>query len=348
MSSDARRVLIGALRRAGYLVREFVLTPTQFGTPNSRPRYYAVARLKSGVETAVSTDLKDDYEADLHLNDNDSESQSAVLNCVDNPNAHTALPNAIRNALCDTTRPISAYLVNSTISQRYIVPRRIYRYVVGLDLVRADDRFSGCFTRGYTRMLKGGGSALIEGAPQRNDALHCRFDELVHRDSVNCQFAEVANGQLNGAANAHCTYEQAARAELTEVELEDILKRVSLKVPGCPNDAELDGLRLRWFAPREVANLLDFPADFSWPSNIVNDTLVAHDEDDESENESEIESENTASQRAKESRCSSTSTTRSQTVTDKQIYQLLGNSLNVKVVAILVRYLFSDTFFDGD
>jgi len=58
--------------------------------------------------------------------------------------------------------------------------------------------------------------------------------------------------------------------------------------------SSLLALKLRYFTPREVANLHGFPAEFSFP-------------------------------------CS---------VTPRQRYQVLGNSLNVHVVAALLRYLF--------
>ena len=55
-------------------------------------------------------------------------------------------------------------------------------------------------------------------------------------------------------------------------------------------------LRLRYFSPREVANLMCFPRGFSIPAD----------------------------------------------VTLRQSYKVLGNSLNVQVVSVLLKYLFSD------
>lgn len=42
--SRARDVFIGALEEAGFHWQEFILTPTQCGVPNTRHRYYCVAR----------------------------------------------------------------------------------------------------------------------------------------------------------------------------------------------------------------------------------------------------------------------------------------------------------------
>ena len=60
--------------------------------------------------------------------------------------------------------------------------------------------------------------------------------------------------------------------------------------------AALLPLKLRYFSPREVANLMRFPADFSIPPG----------------------------------------------VTLRQSYKVLGNSLNVHVVSLLLRYLLND------
>lgn len=40
-----RRRLVDTLQRLGYVVAEFLLTPVQFGIPNSRLRYYLLAKL---------------------------------------------------------------------------------------------------------------------------------------------------------------------------------------------------------------------------------------------------------------------------------------------------------------
>lgn len=43
--SMTRKRLVDALQRLGYVVAEFLLTPVQFGIPNSRLRYYLLAKL---------------------------------------------------------------------------------------------------------------------------------------------------------------------------------------------------------------------------------------------------------------------------------------------------------------
>ena len=44
-TSDCCQKLLSVLQDLGYNYAQFILTPTQFGTPNSRPRYFLVASL---------------------------------------------------------------------------------------------------------------------------------------------------------------------------------------------------------------------------------------------------------------------------------------------------------------
>ncbi|CAF1524928.1 unnamed protein product, partial [Didymodactylos carnosus] len=76
----------------------------------------------------------------------------------------------------------------------------------------------------------------------------------------------------------------------------------------CKNDKQLEEtmksklkqfVQLRYFTPKEIANLHCFPVDYKFP----------------------------------------------QQITVKQCYQLLGNSLNVFVVALLIRGFFDDSLF---
>ena len=45
--SSTRDVFIETLKSCGYVYQEFLLTPLQFGIPNSRLRYYCIAKHKS-------------------------------------------------------------------------------------------------------------------------------------------------------------------------------------------------------------------------------------------------------------------------------------------------------------
>ena len=46
--SNAHQLFISTLRDCKYRIREFLLSPDQFGIPNSRLRYYLLAKHESG------------------------------------------------------------------------------------------------------------------------------------------------------------------------------------------------------------------------------------------------------------------------------------------------------------
>ena len=60
-TSDCCEKLLETLAETGYTHVEFILTPTQFGIPNSRPRYYLLAYLKpADKECPLSSPLWND------------------------------------------------------------------------------------------------------------------------------------------------------------------------------------------------------------------------------------------------------------------------------------------------
>jgi tRNA (cytosine38-C5)-methyltransferase len=48
--SVCRRLLVSTLDDLGYKIKEYILTPLQFGIPNDRKRYYLTAKLDSSVK----------------------------------------------------------------------------------------------------------------------------------------------------------------------------------------------------------------------------------------------------------------------------------------------------------
>lgn len=54
--SETRQELVETLRGLGYHVREFLLSPMNYGIPNSRLRYYLLARSTCAFDDALSKD----------------------------------------------------------------------------------------------------------------------------------------------------------------------------------------------------------------------------------------------------------------------------------------------------
>ncbi|XP_068091655.1 tRNA (cytosine(38)-C(5))-methyltransferase isoform X2 [Hyperolius riggenbachi] len=261
-SSEARDNLIRMLRTCGYHFQEFLLSPTCLGIPNSRLRYFLLAKLQTEPFAFQTTNKI----LEAFPSTNESE-----LEHSDPPIEGTSQPDTDQSAISRPGGPetgilykmetseelqrkqtqdndpnmqtLEDFLEEDTedISQYLLPPKSLLRYALILDIVKPTCRRSTCFTKGYGHYVEGTGSVL------------------------------------QGAADVEIS---SAYKSLETLSDEEKL-------------AKLSTLRLRYFTPREIANLHGFPTRFGFPEKI----------------------------------------------TTKQRYRLLGNSLNVHVVAKLISIL---------
>ncbi|XP_040208399.1 tRNA (cytosine(38)-C(5))-methyltransferase [Rana temporaria] len=264
-SSEARGTLIKTLQNCGYHFQEFLLSPTCLGIPNSRLRYFLIAKLQSEPFAFQTTNKI------LETFPSTNESESPRTGCDLGLEAHSPTDTDVKKAASSAQSPdgglvykletaaelerkqsqdndssmetLQDFLEENTeeISQYLLPPKSLLRYALILDIVRPTCRRSTCFTKGYGHYVEGTGSVL--------------------------QMA-------------------------TEVEISSVYKSLET-LPDEEKLAKLSTLKLRYFTPREIANLHGFPADFGFPEKI----------------------------------------------TSKQRYRLLGNSLNVHIVAGLITLL---------
>ncbi|CAO3637547.1 unnamed protein product [Mucor hiemalis] len=236
--SDSRDMLVDKLKHCDYSFQEFLLTPLQLGIPNSRMRYYLLAKLKPLKFAQPVTGTIISY---IPLSEKISEGFVDVRGKVTE-----------EEGLVDESKtpidPISKYLEHLINYEDYLVVDRILaKYGTVFDIVKGDSHRSCCFTKGYYHFAQGTGSVL----------------------------------QVQDHVDRHKVFEEAAAYKGV-----DEVKQLAL----------LRSLRLRYFSPREVANLMGFPKEFTFPEE----------------------------------------------TTIKQKYRTLGNSINVELVAELMRYLLKD------
>ena len=257
--SSTRQHLIQLLTGMGYSFQEFLLSPKQFGIPNSRLRYYLLAKLtpltfsrsvsSSGPCRDVSTVIEfipsllpSATHSAVQAEGIGSKTHTTGIIC-----SNTDQERAVNNTCCHTIReradfsqskapgvkdtsdvavqPLSAFLQNGLSEeelQQYLVPDKLLlKYAMGLDIVQPSSTCSCCFTRGYFHYAVGTGSVV-----------------------------QHAHGEdLTAAYQAYCTRQAAEQDE------EAI--------------AALRTLKLRYFTPREVANLMCFPSWFSLPEQLT-------------------------------------------------------------------------------
>ncbi|XP_029687749.1 tRNA (cytosine(38)-C(5))-methyltransferase-like isoform X2 [Takifugu rubripes] len=241
--SAAREYLVKTLRECQYTVQEMMVSPTHVGIPNSRLRYYLMAKRSAQQKiSAPSTGPAEDAPPAPHI-------------CPPQDKSHTCPCSTQLKATLEVQKK---QIQNSDLSvqqiqaflepqedvhepQHLLPPKTLLRYAQLLDIVRPSCRRSVCFTKGYRKYVEGTGSVL-----------QCCLDTSVE--------------------DVFPSLDQCSEEEKVQ---------------------KLLDLKLRYFTPREVANLMGFPQSFTFPES----------------------------------------------VSTKQQYRLLGNSLNVVVVAKLLQLL---------
>ncbi|KAG9058172.1 hypothetical protein FS842_000926 [Serendipita sp. 407] len=131
-TSTTRNLVLDLLQNLGYSTIEFLLTPKQYGVPNSRLRYYLVAR------TAPFLSAGDGGTVLYHIPSNPEEPPCSI----------------------------SKYLDRQVDPGTEIPDRILERWGQLFDIVLPSSTTSCCFTRGYTHLIEGAGSIL-----QTNEAL---------------------------------------------------------------------------------------------------------------------------------------------------------------------------------
>ncbi|XP_048367263.1 tRNA (cytosine(38)-C(5))-methyltransferase isoform X2 [Sphaerodactylus townsendi] len=269
-TSTARDELIQTLGKCGFTHQEFLLSPTCLGIPNSRLRYFLIARLQSepfafhaldkiltvfpslepnASETSRDATRLEESGSPVPTKEASSSSKDNRQQCRQKENILFKLETAEeleRKQQKDndvSVRMLKDFLQEDGegLSQYFLPPKSLLRYAFLLDIVTPACRRSTCFTKGYGHYIEGTGSVLQTAEDVQLESVFKSFETLSEEEKL----------------------------------------------------MKLSTLKLRYFTPREIANLHGFPPEFDFPGN----------------------------------------------VTMKQCYRLLGNSLNVHVVAKLISVL---------
>lgn len=240
--SETRERIVQVLLSCGYQVEEFLLDPRQLGLPNARLRYYLIATKcdsdcmiasGSGAGPGTIARIRTDLPPPVQRVGRDT-----VASAVEERSTDSVPPcfSAGSPSSADV-RPLRNFLEDGVCDSTgeeyfaaYAIPDRVLTKSGGcLDIVFPDSHHTCCFTKAYSQYAKGTGSVLAMGKVVAWTA---------------AQYKQFCRKDVFGAHHADC-----------------------LEVPRDP--ALLRSLRLRYFSPREVANLLGFPASFSFPPEIT-------------------------------------------------------------------------------
>uniref|UniRef100_A0A0X3NR69 tRNA (Cytosine(38)-C(5))-methyltransferase n=3 Tax=Schistocephalus solidus TaxID=70667 RepID=A0A0X3NR69_SCHSO len=177
--SDAWKKLLEALFHAGYEIRQFLLTPLQFGIPNCRLRFYLVAKRRDSADSSFSfcgslpvfekatevSDMLQLYEkAIIRLPPPDAPS---LPNCgcaaCTGKLKHISAPSEHFDEYLEFCRPLSDFLLpgDDLPDSLRLSEEKVTKFYQALDIVTPDSRKSACFTKGYSQRFEGTGSFLL-------------------------------------------------------------------------------------------------------------------------------------------------------------------------------------------
>lgn len=142
-TSSTRNLLVQELGSLGYATTELLLTPLQFGIPNSRLRYYLLAKLRP-LRFAYSED-----------------SVQVWKNIAGH--GEPWVDTRLESSQTPSITPLRRYLDSGDMAanESLRIPDRVLEKWGRLfDIVLPSSHRTCCFTRGYTRMVERGGSIL--------------------------------------------------------------------------------------------------------------------------------------------------------------------------------------------
>ncbi|KAJ3975297.1 S-adenosyl-L-methionine-dependent methyltransferase [Lentinula raphanica] len=155
--SITRQILLSQLHSLGYTTVEFLLTPLQFGIPNSRLRYYLLAKISPYSDSPFTVQPEITYR---YIPSRVQRSITALsTRTVPQMNAEMQLADDLNVA------EICHYLDEDSLSlsdpHPHAVPDRVLEKWGRLfDIVRPSAKRTCCFTRGYTQLVERAGSII--------------------------------------------------------------------------------------------------------------------------------------------------------------------------------------------
>ncbi len=253
--SETRRRLVGILASCDYTLEEFLLDPRQIGVPNARLRYYMIATRQTDAPPSPAA-----AEAVGTLVSGDGTEQKIPALLKRHPPIETATVS--RRKLREFLEPEPELGTPASTETKAVVDGRgagaraagapganllsekvLLQSGGCVDIVLRDSAHTTCFTKAYSQYAKGTGSVLASACDGADDA-NALLGWTKEQYALYCAKDVYGDGHTEGSG--------------------------SLEVPRA-DIGRLRALRLRYFSPREVANLMGFPPApaFQFPDSIT-------------------------------------------------------------------------------
>lgn len=150
--SKAREIFIESLKSSGFFYQEFMLSPTVLGVPNSRTRYYCIARKNYKFQFGCDDD---ELMEKFPFSEKEAEARCSQI----------------------------SEIIEET-DEKFLIPKNaLLKRLFLLDIRFKDSVGSNCFTKAYTRYTEGTGSVFCPIPEDRADEILKKAKELESSDS---------------------------------------------------------------------------------------------------------------------------------------------------------------------
>lgn len=230
-TSDTRKIMMEALDKL-YNCQEFLLSPLQFQIPNSRIRYYCLAKLKTlKFKQEIPKDEILNYIPGDEYTKYWENNKNTVVGIIDDKELDEI-----------KIKPIREFLEIDIDDEKYKLSEKILsRYGLLLDIVKPSDNRSCCFTKGYYHYVEGTGSVLQCSEDENTKEILKEYRVFKTNNDK-----RIANSKNSKEKN---TSEENEKDNENNEEIENPIKK----------------LKLRYFSPTEISRLMGFPEEFNFP-----------------------------------------------------------------------------------
>ncbi|KAJ0059984.1 hypothetical protein NL108_017608, partial [Boleophthalmus pectinirostris] len=176
--SCARNQLMKTLNECGYHFKEIMVSPTSVGIPNSRLRYFLMAKHSDeGFSAETHSQVRLWALVNSFMKYTGPE-QAQVLYKLETP---TEVQRKQKQNSDMSIKQIQDFLdpdPDLDLDQYLLPPKTLLRYTNILDIVRPSCRRSVCFTKGYGRYIEGTGSVLQSSPEAEVEQVYRGLEEL--------------------------------------------------------------------------------------------------------------------------------------------------------------------------
>ncbi|XP_059150717.1 tRNA (cytosine(38)-C(5))-methyltransferase-like isoform X2 [Physella acuta] len=280
--SQTRQKLVEFLVAGGYTFQEFLLTPLQFGIPNCRLRYYMIAKFKKPFCFVCQSQILTDIPASStpehtacsnRIRNLDNTSYDAMNTISDSQITVQGLPpkTSKRTEEDDILQPIEESAVHDVELPKFISPNLLKEAGRNMRYCEEEDNFITDTSHSLSDYTEEGSSDYFEEYLLSDkdlklfvimDIVYPALKKSICFTKRYGHYIEGAGSVLQMTSDVECV--RAASRLKSQV--------VHNKTKDQMGEAELEILRrlqLRYFTPREVANLLCFPPTFDFPPGLT-------------------------------------------------------------------------------